>query len=134
MKKKEVIKLDINEALHVSKVYKSFKKDLKKKEVIGYHIDAVSLRALMIIVNYKETGRFPLTIRDLRDELGDDAQYASNAITCLRSEGLVDKKRESHDERIVYILMNDEQHQQSKKVIEASQKRFDAIWEEHKHG
>lgn len=126
--------MTINEALHVSKVYKNFKKDLKKKSVIGYHIDAVSLRALMIIVNYKGTGCFPLTIRDLRDELGDDAQYASNAITCLRSEGLVDKKRESHDERIVYILMNDEQHQQSKKIIEASQKRFDAIWEEHRNG
>ena len=119
--------MNIEQARRIVGVYNRFKKDLKKNGIIGHNMTEVGVQALTIITRYKKEGRFPMTIRDLRNELGENRNYASNTINFLRDEGLLNKERHSNDERVVYILMSDRQYKKSKMVIAASKLRFNEL-------
>ena len=126
--------MNLNKVYHVVSTYNRFNRYLKCHDVLGCHMSAKSLKALKIIMKYRDTDRFPMTIKDLRKELGDDAQYTSKIMNRLRDQGLVEKERKASDERTVYILMNNAQYQKANVVVKESQSIFDKIWKEDLNG
>ena len=97
-------------------------------------MSAKSLKALKIITAYRDTDRFPMTIKDLRKELRDDAHYTSKIMNRLRDQGLVEKERKVNDERTVYILMSKKQYYKAMSVIQESQHIFDVAWKGELYG
>ena len=121
--------MNLNKVYHVVSTYNRFNRYLKHHDVLGCQMSAKSLKALKIIMKYRDANQFPMTIKDLRKELGDDAQYTSKIMNRLRDQGLVTKERKASDERTVYILMNNAQYQKANAVVKESQSIFDKIWE-----
>lgn len=126
--------MNLNKVYHVVSTYNRFNRYLKHHDVLGCQMSAKSLKALKIIMKYRDVDRFPMTIKDLRKELGDDAQYTSKIMNRLRDQGLVEKERKASDERTVYILMNNAQYQKANAVVKESQSIFDKIWKEDLNG
>ena len=126
--------MNLNEVYHVVSTYNRFNRYLKYHDVLGCHMSTKSLKALKIIMKYRDSDRFPMTIKDLRKALGDDAHYTSKIMNCLRNQGLVKKERNANDERTVYILMNNVQYQKANAVVKESQSIFDKIWKEDLNG
>lgn len=126
--------MNLNKVYHVVSTYNRFNRYLKHHDVLGCQMSAKSLKALKIIMKYRDSDRFPMTIKDLRKELGDDAQYTSKIMNRLRDQGLVEKERKASDERTVYILMNNAQYQKANAVVKESQSIFDKIWKEDLNG
>lgn len=126
--------MNLNKVYHVVSTYNRFNRYLKHHDVLGCQMSAKSLKALKIIMKYRDADRFPMTIKDLRKELGDDAQYTSKIMNRLRDQGLVEKERKASDERTVYILMNNAQYQKANAVVKESQSIFDKIWKEDLNG
>lgn len=121
--------MNLNKVYHVVSTYNRFNRYLKHHDVLGCQMSAKSLKALKIIMKYRDADQFPMTIKDLRKELGDDAHYTSKIMNRLRDQGLVSKERKASDERTVYILMNNAQYQKADAVVKESQSIFDKIWE-----
>lgn len=126
--------MNLNKVYHVVSTYNRFNRYLKHHDVLGCQMSAKSLKALKIITAYRDTDRFPMTIKDLRKELRDDAHYTSKIMNRLRDQGLVEKERKVNDERTVYILMSKKQYYKAMSVIQESQHIFDVAWKGELYG
>jgi len=126
--------MNLNEVYHVVSAYRRFNQYLKCYNVLGCQMSEKSLKALKIITAYRDTDRFPMTIKDLRKELRDDAHYTSKIMNRLRDQGLVEKERKVNDERTVYILMSKKQYYKAMSVIQESQHIFDVAWKGELYG